>query len=217
MNEVMVKQFTLEPSLYVSGYCQIRDTAGAPVLSIRPQKDAEAICRTINAVQDAALITGRLGAEQAKQADTKQTILTIKKLMVWIESHCGTEKCIGDFPTAMMSEAQGVLMTIANDLGEQQKPPMSKRSDELLSMAADAFAEQRNPFDTDSLVKHKVTLDECGDLSDQIATVLRGYLAAPRHIQLRVLAAYATHDTGISAEHVIAEMDKNDLIKKLKK
>ena len=92
---------------------------------------------------------------------------------------------------------------------------MSSRSDELLSMAADAFADQRNPFDTESLVQHRVTLDECGDLSDYIAMVLRGFLTAPRPIQLRVLAAYATQGTGLSVEHVIASMDKADLMKKL--
>lgn len=54
---------------------------------------------------------------------------------------------------------------------------MNQRSDELLAMSADAFAEMRNPFDTESLVQHNVTLDECGDLSDHIAIVLRGYLA----------------------------------------
>lgn len=82
-------------------------------------------------------------------------------------------------------------------------------------MAANAFAEGRNPFETASLVEHGVTLDECGHLSDYISQVLVGFLAAPRPVQLRVLACYAIDGTGLSAEHVVAEMDKADLLKKL--
>ena len=52
------------------------------------------------------------------------------------------------------------------------------RKEQLLRMAADAFADCRNPFDPDSLCEHKVTADECFDLSEAISVIIRGYLRA---------------------------------------
>lgn len=57
------------------------------------------------------------------------------------------------------------------------------RMDDLLGEAAEAFADGRDPFSTEWLSDHEVTLDECMALSDRIASVLRGYLAAPRVVR----------------------------------
>lgn len=51
------------------------------------------------------------------------------------------------------------------------------RSDTLLRAAADAFDDLRSPFDRDWLVEHDVTLDECGDLSENVATAIRVWLS----------------------------------------
>lgn len=49
---------------------------------------------------------------------------------------------------------------------------------ELLLAAQRAFRDQMSPFTHDWLSEHQVTSDECYDLSDIIASILMGYLAA---------------------------------------
>ena len=43
------------------------------------------------------------------------------------------------------------------------------RSRELLIAAVEALEQMRDPFEISFLIEHGVTLDECGDLSDQLA------------------------------------------------
>lgn len=52
-----------------------------------------------------------------------------------------------------------------------------RRRRELLEMARDAFEEARDPFTNSSLVEHDVTLDECDDLSEDIAESINLYLS----------------------------------------
>lgn len=49
------------------------------------------------------------------------------------------------------------------------------RMTKLLEQAADAFDDGRNPFGTEWLVEHDVTLEECMTLSQQIAVAVRNY------------------------------------------
>ncbi len=53
------------------------------------------------------------------------------------------------------------------------------RQEELLEAAAAAFGDSRDPFSHDWLAEHSVTLDECGDLSGVISTIIYGYLETP--------------------------------------
>lgn len=57
------------------------------------------------------------------------------------------------------------------------------RIDDLLNEAAEAFEDGRSPFSTEWLREHDVTSTECIDLSDRIANVLQGYLAAPQVVK----------------------------------
>ena len=53
--------------------------------------------------------------------------------------------------------------------------PLSPRMMELLEKAADAFDVQHDPFRVDWLTRNKVTLEECVDLSELIAKILRNH------------------------------------------
>lgn len=53
------------------------------------------------------------------------------------------------------------------------------RQEQLLDAAAAAFEDCRDPFSHDWLAEHNVTLDECGDLSGVISTIIYGYLETP--------------------------------------
>jgi hypothetical protein len=64
---------------------------------------------------------------------------------------------------------------------------MSNRIEELLSSAATEFENGRNPFETSWLSDHNVTIDECYDLSDRIAIIIRGFLKAPESVRLAIL------------------------------
>jgi hypothetical protein len=87
---------------------------------------------------------------------------------------------------------------------------MSARSKALLSKAADALSELRDPFSTDWLVENEVTLDECGDLSEHIGTIIKGYLAAPSDVRERVALAGAF--SGSSVDPKIAAVADNSLV-----
>ena len=62
------------------------------------------------------------------------------------------------------------------------------RVDHLLGGLAEAFADGRT-FDGFFLREHHVTANECRDLENRLATILKGYLNAPRHFQNIVLAS----------------------------
>lgn len=52
---------------------------------------------------------------------------------------------------------------------------LSPRMLELLEKAADAFVRNFNPFESEWLTLHDVTLEECADLSELIGKVLEDY------------------------------------------
>ena len=58
------------------------------------------------------------------------------------------------------------------------------RIEELLRAAASTYDEHSDPFNTQWLVDHDVTLDECMELSEQIATSIRVWLGMGDLIQL---------------------------------
>jgi len=52
---------------------------------------------------------------------------------------------------------------------------ISPRMMELLEKATDAFEVQRDPFSTEWLKQHHVTVQECFDLSELVGKILRDY------------------------------------------
>jgi hypothetical protein len=46
----------------------------------------------------------------------------------------------------------------------------------LLTAAAEAFADGRSPFNGEWLAEHKVTLDECYDLSDSVSHAILNWI-----------------------------------------
>ncbi len=77
------------------------------------------------------------------------------------------------------------------------------RNMELLAKAADAFADGRDPFSTPWLSEHGVTLDECYALSQSIAELIRGYLAAPLSYRTGLLLFKAAEGTPLSQDHIM--------------
>jgi len=57
----------------------------------------------------------------------------------------------------------------------------------LLENAARCFEELRSPFDASELEKMDVTLDECGDLSQHIGTIIRAYLASQKTFDMAMV------------------------------
>ena len=50
------------------------------------------------------------------------------------------------------------------------------RMDELLQLAAEKYDDHSDPFNTSFLVENDVTLDECMEMSEQVATAIRVWL-----------------------------------------
>lgn len=93
---------------------------------------------------------------------------------------------------------------------------LNDRMQELLKMAADKFENGGNPFDASVLREHHVTLDECMDLSEGIATIIRGYLSAPKEIRMRVMMSGVADASGLDPDMVVHMMNKQDALNKLK-
>lgn len=49
---------------------------------------------------------------------------------------------------------------------------MTERMETLLREAARAYEEMRNPFDSEFLIEHQVTSDECSDLALAISVAI---------------------------------------------
>lgn len=93
-----------------------------------------------------------------------------------------------------------------------------KRDMTLLLKAAEEFEKGSNPFCTEWLSAHGVTLDECFTLSERIALILKGYLASTRDDQIKIGALGAVYGVeGVDLEVMRAEVEKSHALKKLKK
>lgn len=86
---------------------------------------------------------------------------------------------------------------------------MSTRQDQLLAELADTFADGRT-FDGDFLRAHDVTADECRNLSDTLAQVIRGYLASPI-VEQQALLMRDVMDADDLAEVAMIELAINHL------
>ncbi len=85
------------------------------------------------------------------------------------------------------------------------------RMTQLLEMAADKFDDMTNPFDRSVLIEHNITLDECGDLSEGIASIIRMYLASPPELRAKMAVSYAIHrihgEKGVDAAMSVIDRD----------
>ena len=64
-----------------------------------------------------------------------------------------------------------------------QNSILSPRMLDLLEKAADAFVRNINPFESEWLSLHEVTLEECVNLSELIGRVLENYVYDQKNIE----------------------------------
>jgi len=74
------------------------------------------------------------------------------------------------------------------------------RREQLLAEAAKAFDSLSSPFDSQWLSEHEVTLDECGDLSEDVARAIRFYLRTPKDERLGAAVQDAAEEAGLPRE-----------------
>lgn len=67
------------------------------------------------------------------------------------------------------------------------------RLDGLLLKVAQAMENGADPFHHAFLVENEVTLDECMNLSERIAIICKGWLAAKKDDQIKLLALGAVY------------------------
>ena len=72
---------------------------------------------------------------------------------------------------------------------------MGERMRLLLEKAAAEFERGSDPFNSDFLSDNGITLDECGDLSSAIASIIQGYLSMPKEERVKFLALGAFTET----------------------
>lgn len=89
-----------------------------------------------------------------------------------------------------------------------------QRKEKLLMDVAKQFEEAMTPMHHEWLVENNVKLDECGDICDSIALIIRGYLQAPERIQMALLACSAV-DGKEMADYLVNVMDRNRVMKTL--
>ena len=80
----------------------------------------------------------------------------------------------------------------------------AQRQRELLEAMAKAFEEGIDPFSTSFLSEHQVTAQECFEMGHSIASILKGYLAAPVRSQVALLAYGILAEQGLG--HMIQDM-----------
>jgi hypothetical protein len=94
------------------------------------------------------------------------------------------------------------------------------RQEELIKAAAEAFGDGRDPFAHEWLVEHKVTADECLDLSLMIGTILHGYLASPKPVKRSLALRGAATAAGMPSdivESAVSGLELRALTERLKK
>lgn len=64
------------------------------------------------------------------------------------------------------------------------------------------------------LRENNVTLDECGSLCDRAGAIIRGFLNAPEHIRMTILACSATDDKQM-AETFTHVIQRRETMKRL--
>ncbi len=73
------------------------------------------------------------------------------------------------------------------------------RAEELLQKIAQAFEDGIDPFSTHWLSENEVTGQECWDLTQSIAGILKGYLASSKRLQAQLAVCGAAETMGHGA------------------
>lgn len=92
---------------------------------------------------------------------------------------------------------------------------VNERMDELLSAAAGALEDGRDPLSIELLREHSITSEETSRLTYQMAQVLRGYVAAPRDVRLAVLLCSTAGDIGLPPAYLSAIALKNEALRQI--
>lgn len=86
---------------------------------------------------------------------------------------------------------------------------MGSRLNELLEAVAECFENHSSPFTAEWLSAHGVTLDECGDLSEAIATACRNFARLPAGERMKAIVRSVEPD-GRRREHLLAGVEYAD-------
>lgn len=76
---------------------------------------------------------------------------------------------------------------------KEERAAKFKRHNALLLKMAQAFEAGSDPFNHEFLVENKVTADECFALSDQIGTLIKGFLGSKQDDRVLMLAIGAVY------------------------
>lgn len=82
---------------------------------------------------------------------------------------------------------------MAEPKSKEERAATFKRHQDLLLKMAKAFEAGSDPFNHEFLVENKVTADECFKLSDQIGTIIKGFLGSKKDDQILLLAIGAVY------------------------
>lgn len=97
---------------------------------------------------------------------------------------------------------------------------MNERMTLLLLDAAKCFEELSSPFTSEWLSEHHVTLDECGDLSEVIASAIKLYTYLPSDERLTYELKRAISESELPEDikrYMNASLDFNQSLKRIKK
>lgn len=92
---------------------------------------------------------------------------------------------------------------------------MDTRTDKLLLDVADQFKNASTPIYPEWLQENNVALDELGDLCDQLSTIIRGFIKAPRRVQQQICVCSAA-ESKEQAEMLVSTLERAQLIQRLK-
>lgn len=97
---------------------------------------------------------------------------------------------------------------------------MDKRRSKLLLDVASQFETASTPMNHTWLAENDVSLDECGNICDQLAGIIKGFAQAPQELRTLILVCSAADDPG-QAKMMIAKLTESmalqTVIERLKK
>src|SRR5206468_8644967 len=96
---------------------------------------------------------------------------------------------------------------------------MKERMKQLLLDASKCFEELSSPFSTEWLAANNVTLDECGDLSEAIASAIKLYVALPVDDRINFELKRAINESDLADEikrYMNDSLDRYDQLQRVR-
>ena len=93
------------------------------------------------------------------------------------------------------------------------------RREQLMLEAAQQFDKMSSPFEADWLAQHGVSLNECGDLSEDVARAIRIYLRLPKAERTALALQDAMKESGMPDDLAASAANRyrmTDLTRRLK-